>query len=663
MATTYDLDVDESGLVDGLDTAIKALSEVVAKLKETDKAAEESGKSAKKAGVDWKAAAGMATTAAAGLVATITSAAVAYKEVADRIAAASKEIGYFETRTGLSKDTLAGLQLAAKATGQELEDLVPEDLATRIVEAAEGGGEGARVFELLGVKVRDSAGNVRDADSIFRDYTDALAHASDQTIAAGLADDMFSDAGTKLLAVLRDGSATLDMYSAAAQEFGTNTGPEAMKASAAWAGATNALSIAFDDATRQIVGPTMQAAADFVNSFALGFVFIKDVVVNTFKTIDDHIVNVGKLITGQITLSEYFTDAVELYGDAYDDAHDRAFKFFTFTRTQLEETERISRDTSVKITIEDEKQTKAREDAAKRLSKTREKEEKESAAKISKIREIAFDQRLEEIADETAELEKLGEATISRMEKETKSFEKELEKRKEAVGDLILAIGDSVETVSSAIQQSLQESLGNIREHKDAVKESLKELRQANKDGATAETTIKEQALVADMAIIKAKERETIKGIRAAFFADKAAALSSIAINTAVAIMQAFAQTGIGGTIAAAGITIAGGVQAGVVASEKPPVHSGNLGADEGIVLGRLMRQGEELRVMSQRSSERMDAMERGRNTNERAAAELVLADAGRVIGAAWLRETKRPGSRIYAAGSDGAVNPYRRGG
>lgn len=675
----YNLGGDSSELVGALGDAAEALRGVLEaverleeKIKDTGKEAEEAVDKATKSTQRWKAAADGAVSATGALVAGVFAGVAAFKGAADSIAGASKELDYFQTRTGLSTDTLAGLRRAAEGTGQTLDDLVPEDLGTRIVEALEGTGEGARVFEILGVKVRDTGGAVRDTEAIFRDYVDALSRVENRTVAAGLADDLFSDQGTRLLHVLEGGTVALDEYSESARRFGNDTGPDAAAAAAKWTGATAALSLAFEDARAQLVGPLMSGAATFVNEFALGFVFLKDVALGVFSEIDDQIVRVGKLLTGQISVADFFAESLDALTDPWEEAHDRAYAFFKLTKMGAEETAAAVRESSVRIVIEDEREKKKREDAAKKLSaaeaaaaKETAKAEREAWKQIQGIRIEAFDQRIEQLEEEATEAEKLGKATISRMEKETEAFEKELEKRKKAQGDFIKAMGAAAKDILDLVADGFAASLDSIEGQKDYVNEQLAEIREMEKAGAGANLELKKELLKGQKAILREQEKDVRKAILDAFYLQQGAALGEIAINAAVAVMQALAQLGpVAGAFAAGGIGVTAGVQAAAVLAQKPPLHDGgawSTGADEGMVLGRLMRAGEGLAVLNQRAMEGIDRANRDIGAGSPRELRLVLGDAGRAIGEVILRETERPGSPLSVAGSTGAIDPYRR--
>jgi len=144
-----------------------------------------------------------------------------------------------------------------------------------------------------------------------------------------------------------------------------------------------------------------------------------------------------------------------------------------------------------------------------------------------------------------------------------------------------------------------------------------------------------------------------------AFKVQQAAAIAAAVMQASVAFMGLMASMSfltVGAPIAAAAIVgPALALQLAQIKNQKPPTfHDGGLAPDEIAANGSILRNGEASVVFNQRAVE-MGAVERAldenrRPTNSASNRELVLTDAGRVIGRAVLREIERPDSALSGA-------------
>ena len=167
-------------------------------------------------------AAGVFASAAAGVFKLANSA----SEYVDKV-------GLMSRQTGLTSETLIGLEFAAEAAGGNIDELKEglNALTQKAGMASRKGGEAALVFETLGVKVDDANGNLRSSDDIFRDTINALAGLSSTSDKASIALELFGGGGAKVAAILADGTGSLDEWTAKAREAGLVMDSEALKAS------------------------------------------------------------------------------------------------------------------------------------------------------------------------------------------------------------------------------------------------------------------------------------------------------------------------------------------------------------------------------------------------------------------------------------------------
>ena len=172
--------------------------------------------------------------------------------------------------SGLSAETVSGLRLAAKATGKQLEDLVPKKLAKNMLSAQRGAADMRDAFKQAGVEIETSAGELRKADDVYRELIDSLTGMENKTLAAGLAAQTMGNQGRQLLSAFSD-SSDLQRFIDQSERFGYRTGPDAAKAMEKWQKATAQWSLAMETVKQliaDIFGPAlanaMQAASGFM---------------------------------------------------------------------------------------------------------------------------------------------------------------------------------------------------------------------------------------------------------------------------------------------------------------------------------------------------------------------------------------------------------------
>jgi hypothetical protein len=176
------------------------------------------------------------------------------------------------TRTTIATDTLQGLILAFRGSGQQASEAqrVLNKWPAILAQVQTGTGRQAEALNRLGVSAVDASGNLRSGDAVFRDFLDRLSGVENQTQRAAIAADVFGAAGTKLLQALGD-PASLDQFVTLAGRFGTDVGPEAAEAAAKWQRAIANLELSIDHVKDAILtglgGSTM---AQLVNHLSVG---------------------------------------------------------------------------------------------------------------------------------------------------------------------------------------------------------------------------------------------------------------------------------------------------------------------------------------------------------------------------------------------------------
>ena len=159
-------------------------------------------------------AAGFASAAAAG---------AGLLALGQDVADTRNELSDMAVETGLSAETLAALRFGANAAGKELTDMTAglAQFARRMVDADTKGGNLAKVFEGLGVNLRDEVtGELKEADAVFRQTVQALASIENEAVRTAAASMLFGKSGGQLVNVTRVVRGEFDLYAGAVEQVG-----------------------------------------------------------------------------------------------------------------------------------------------------------------------------------------------------------------------------------------------------------------------------------------------------------------------------------------------------------------------------------------------------------------------------------------------------------
>lgn len=120
---------------------------------------------------------------------------------------AADALGKLSQRTGITVEDLGGLKYAAELSGVSLEGLAKgvKALSVSAVEAASGNKEMAKVFKLMGVDVKDAAGNVKNMNALLEESADKFASYRDGPEKTALAMKIMSKAGSEMIPLLNMG--------------------------------------------------------------------------------------------------------------------------------------------------------------------------------------------------------------------------------------------------------------------------------------------------------------------------------------------------------------------------------------------------------------------------------------------------------------------------
>lgn len=123
---------------------------------------------------------------------------------------------------GIGVEAFQKLAYAGRMSGVETEKLSASLVKfDRMVAEATGGNKTyMQTFEDLGIKIKDSAGNLRQPNEIFEDVADIFHNTEDDIGKTALAVELFGKSGADLIPMLNDGKAGLKAFYAEAERLG-----------------------------------------------------------------------------------------------------------------------------------------------------------------------------------------------------------------------------------------------------------------------------------------------------------------------------------------------------------------------------------------------------------------------------------------------------------
>ena len=150
----------------------------------------------------------------AGLVTTAIAAGKKILDVAKNAASAADDLNTLSKVTGISTDELQKMEYAAAQVDVSIEDISDalKETTARMKEAEDGSSETADALYELGVKTRDSKGEMRPAIDVFKDIIDALGKVRNETERNQLAMQMFGESARNLNPLIEAGADAFERY-------------------------------------------------------------------------------------------------------------------------------------------------------------------------------------------------------------------------------------------------------------------------------------------------------------------------------------------------------------------------------------------------------------------------------------------------------------------
>lgn len=230
------------------------------------------------------------------------------QQVADLV----NEIADASTKTGLATSTLQGLKLAAEGSGLSFSNLENGLIRfqSSITQAMSGTGAAADAFSTLNIDLFNSRGELKDADKLFRQATNALGQMESATLRNSLAIDLFGQRAGPALA--QSGAlGNMEAFADFASEFGVsmeNAGQEAANFQRAMAEIKLVLEGVFEQLLTSVTGTTKLSDALFVVSDNMTY----------FGSIAADILgNIGQFVRALIEGFKGITTAISNAGTAF----------------------------------------------------------------------------------------------------------------------------------------------------------------------------------------------------------------------------------------------------------------------------------------------------------------------------------------------------------
>jgi hypothetical protein len=149
---------------------------------------------------------------------------------------AADHLNKLSQKIGISVEALSTLRFAAQLSDVSLETLQKgiKGLSQNITEASTGVGDGAQVFEALGISVRNADGSMKSTEAVLLQVADVFAHLEDGAVKTALAVKLFGKNGMDMIPFLNQGAAGITQLAAEAERLGLKLTTETARAAEAF---------------------------------------------------------------------------------------------------------------------------------------------------------------------------------------------------------------------------------------------------------------------------------------------------------------------------------------------------------------------------------------------------------------------------------------------
>ena len=215
-------------------------------------------------------------------------------------------------KTGASSEFLTTMMYAAKLSGVEFESL--EKGLTKLSKSMDAASSDAKSgiaydFKRLGINARESNGDLRSTEEVFKDLADRFAEIPDGARKAALAQAVFGKAGADLIPILNEGRKGIEEFSKQADlmgiKFASDTGKQLEK---------------FGDEMDKL-GFLGQGFANIFATNVMGAISIFFAKIgetnDATKTAENRFSNIQSIAQGLATVFRYLAAAIYVVGSAF----------------------------------------------------------------------------------------------------------------------------------------------------------------------------------------------------------------------------------------------------------------------------------------------------------------------------------------------------------
>ena len=149
---------------------------------------------------------------------------------------AADHLNKLSQKIGISVEALSTLRFAAQLSDVSLETLQKgiKGLSQNITEANAGIGDGAQVFEALGISVKNADGSMKSTDEVLLKVADVFAHLEDGAVKTALAVKLFGKSGMEMIPFLNQGAAGISQLTEEAERLGLKLTTETARSAEAF---------------------------------------------------------------------------------------------------------------------------------------------------------------------------------------------------------------------------------------------------------------------------------------------------------------------------------------------------------------------------------------------------------------------------------------------
>jgi len=215
-----DLGLNSAKFQEGMAKATKAMSDFEKSVKPIVRGFNKFGKQME----------GMGESMSKNLTLPLIGAGVAIGAAVTKMATFGSEINDMAVRTGFSRESLQELKFAADQTGVSMESIEGSTrrLTKSMGEAASGQGNSAKLFEQLGVSIKNADGSLRPANEVFADTLGQLGKIPDEATRNVIAMDLLGKSAGDLTPLIKEGKEGLNRFAKEARDAGLVMSEEAV---------------------------------------------------------------------------------------------------------------------------------------------------------------------------------------------------------------------------------------------------------------------------------------------------------------------------------------------------------------------------------------------------------------------------------------------------